>query len=105
MTNPFENVPLLPANTNPPQRQRDANGVTRQLCPDGKWRIVIKPCPLSLVEESIFGTESPGWCVACGTEAMGVEPDARRYTCDNCDLKQVYGAEECNIMGWVDVKR
>jgi len=35
-----------------------------------------------------------GFCVACGEEAHGVEPDARRYTCESCGQPSVYGAEE-----------
>ncbi len=35
-----------------------------------------------------------GFCVACGEEAYGVEPDARRYRCEACDEHAVYGAEE-----------
>jgi len=35
-----------------------------------------------------------GFCVYCGKEAYGVEPDAREYVCENCDEPGVYGAEE-----------
>jgi hypothetical protein len=35
-----------------------------------------------------------GFCIACGAEADGVEPDARHYTCDTCDAKSVFGLEE-----------
>jgi predicted amidophosphoribosyltransferase len=38
--------------------------------------------------------DNPGFCVACGADAEGVEPDARRYTCEACGKKAVYGAEE-----------
>jgi len=40
-----------------------------------------------------------GWCLACGGEAYGVEPDARRYPCEACGELRVYGAEELLIMG------
>jgi len=40
-----------------------------------------------------------GFCLACGAQAYGVEPDARRYTCEECGAKKVYGAEELLIMG------
>jgi len=39
-----------------------------------------------------------GFCIACGEEAYGVEPDARRYVCESCDAKAVYGAEELLLM-------
>jgi hypothetical protein len=40
-----------------------------------------------------------GFCLACGAEASGVEPDARRYKCEGCGAREVYGAEECLVMG------
>jgi len=47
--------------------------------------------------------ESPdrdgGLCLACGCEANGVEPDARKYKCDNCGAEKVYGFEELFVMG------
>jgi hypothetical protein len=46
------------------------------------------------VEESMFDLSSPGICVACGDDADGVEPDARKYKCHSCDSMSVYGAEE-----------
>ena len=41
--------------------------------------------------------EYMGFCVACGEEAYGVEPDARRYECESCGEKKVFGAEELLI--------
>ena len=38
-----------------------------------------------------------GFCVACGDEAYGVEPDARKYRCESCGEYKVYGAEELLI--------
>jgi len=35
-----------------------------------------------------------GFCVACGEETSGVEPDARKYRCESCGKSAVYGAEE-----------
>lgn len=45
------------------------------------------------------GVDNPGICLACGADADGCEPDARKYTCEACGEKQVYGAEELVIMG------
>ena len=42
--------------------------------------------------------DNPGFCVACGADAEGVEPDARRYKCEACGSMSVYGAEELMIM-------
>lgn len=39
-----------------------------------------------------------GFCRACGAEAAGVEPDARKYKCESCELAFVYGAEELMLM-------
>lgn len=35
-----------------------------------------------------------GFCLKCGAEQEGVEPDAERYECDECGQWAVYGAEE-----------
>jgi len=43
--------------------------------------------------------DSQGFCLACGNTADGVEPDARRYTCDCCGAAKVYGAAELALMG------
>jgi len=45
-------------------------------------------------ERSMMSLDNPGFCVACGIEVEGVEPDARRYKCESCGEKTVYGAEE-----------
>jgi hypothetical protein len=43
-----------------------------------------------------------GWCLKCGEEAFGVEPDARRYECECCGARAVYGADEALLMGMVE---
>jgi len=42
-----------------------------------------------------------GFCVFCGNMQGGVEPDARKYVCDECDKAGVYGAQELVLMGFV----
>jgi hypothetical protein len=56
---------------------------------------------LAAVEESQVGMSDIGFCLACGEESYGVEPDARRYECESCGERKVYGAEEILLMvGW-----
>lgn len=38
--------------------------------------------------------DNPGFCIACGEDADGCEPDAREYTCESCGERAVCGAEE-----------
>jgi hypothetical protein len=49
---------------------------------------------LDRVLEALEADDNLGYCLACGAEAYGVEPDAREYTCDACRESQVYGAQE-----------
>ena len=51
------------------------------------------------VERHNLSLDDPGFCLACGADAEGVEPDARRYTCESCGEPRVYGAEEVLLMG------
>ncbi len=39
-----------------------------------------------------------GFCLACGSEAYNVEPDARKYVYETCGERKVYGAEELLLM-------
>lgn len=53
---------------------------------------------VELVEQQLHGLENPGICLACGAEADGCEPDAREYLCEECNERQVYGAQEILFM-------
>jgi hypothetical protein len=46
------------------------------------------------VERSFSSLDNPGFCLICGCEAEGCEPDARNYECESCGAPAVYGAEE-----------
>ena len=46
--------------------------------------------------------EMNGFCLACGFEQGGCEPDARKYQCESCGEKQVFGASELLFMGRVE---
>lgn len=49
------------------------------------------------VERGMIGLDSPGFCILCGCEVEGVEPDAQKYHCESCGSECVYGAEELLI--------
>jgi predicted amidophosphoribosyltransferase len=53
---------------------------------------------LEAVESEMTSLDNPGFCLACGADADGCEPDARNYECEECGKKAVYGAEECLLM-------
>ena len=46
------------------------------------------------VERCRSSLDNPGFCLCCGCEADGVEPDARKYKCEACGAPAVDGAEE-----------
>lgn len=50
--------------------------------------------------EAVENGEYIGFCIKCGAEAYGVEPDAREYECEECGENSVYGAEEL-LISWV----
>jgi hypothetical protein len=45
--------------------------------------------------------EQAGYCIKCGNFQHGVEPDARKYECEECGLPAVYGTFELYLMGVV----
>lgn len=49
-------------------------------------------------QESLYGTEGPGFCLDCGADAYGCEPDAKNYKCEECGAMSVYGAELVLVM-------
>lgn len=49
---------------------------------------------MDATKREMFGLDNPGFCVACGNEQEGCEPDAREYECDVCGKSTVYGAAE-----------
>ena len=58
------------------------------------------PAKVSLdrVMEAIESDDNLGFCIACGGEAYGVEPDARGYECEACGKPKVFGAQELLFM-------
>ena len=49
---------------------------------------------MDAVERSLTSLDNPGFCLACGYEQDGCEPDAREYECEECGAERVFGAEE-----------
>jgi hypothetical protein len=43
---------------------------------------------------AVEADDNLGFCVACGAEVQGVEPDMRKGECEVCGEHKVYGAEE-----------
>jgi hypothetical protein len=49
---------------------------------------------LDACERSNTTLDDPGFCLICGNEAGGVEPDAQNYKCEACGAELVLGCEE-----------
>ena len=62
----------------------------------------MENCKISLDEivQAIEQDNSLGFCLACGVEAFGVEPDAHHYPCESCGEEKVFGAEELLMLGY-----
>lgn len=56
---------------------------------------------MAACERRMRTLDNPGFCVACGHEQDGCEPDARNYTCESCGQPKVFGAEELALVGIV----
>lgn len=50
------------------------------------------------VKDSMFGMGNPGFCLECGAERDGCEPDAENYECYECGAMAVMGAENIYMM-------
>lgn len=59
---------------------------------------MVKP-QIDELMEAVEADDNLGFCLSCGEEAFGVEPDARRYKCECCGKYSVYGAEELLVAG------
>jgi hypothetical protein len=62
----------------------------------------IQPIQVSEAEYAYLSENDGGFCLECRAEAFGVEPDARRYRCEACDARAVYGAAELLIRGLIE---
>lgn len=48
--------------------------------------------------EAVEEDANLGFCIECGEEREGVEPDAQAYKCPSCGRLAVYGAEELLLL-------
>lgn len=56
--------------------------------------------PVCTMEEyHVLRDDYTGFCLACGNEQEGVEPDGRKYICEACKQPKVYGLEELSVRG------
>jgi hypothetical protein len=62
-------------------------------------KIIPKRFTLEEIEEA--SELMQGFCVACGAVRECCEPDARRYECEDCGKRDVYGADEILVMDLV----
>jgi hypothetical protein len=60
-----------------------------------KWHHSLTDAVIAdAAERQMMTLDDPGFCLVCGNEQGGCEPDARRIKCEACGRHQVYGAEE-----------
>ena len=55
---------------------------------------------LAAAEEQMFELGNAGFCLTCGEELDGIDPDARGDECECCGAFAVYGAQELVLMGY-----
>jgi len=56
---------------------------------------------MDAAEREMFGTDNPGFCIACGGEHDSCEPDASFYECYDCGQHMVFAAAEILMRGMV----
>jgi hypothetical protein len=54
------------------------------------------------VQKVMVTDSNEGFCLFCGAEAYGVEPDTEKHVCDVCGKPGVYGAEQLMLLGLVE---
>lgn len=52
---------------------------------------------IAAVKRGNSSLDDPGFCLICGNEQDGCEPDAENYACESCGAEQVFGAEQLLI--------
>jgi hypothetical protein len=56
------------------------------------------PLTITRITDAAAADDNIGFCLTCGAERFNVEPDARRYPCEECGALKVYGAQEMILM-------
>ena len=66
----------------------------------------LKPAMIRLTEAMLCNAleNNVGYCIVCGADHDGCEPDASRYRCDNCRSGSVYGAELCLLCDYIVIE-
>jgi hypothetical protein len=59
---------------------------------------IHKSITMSKVLDAIQSGDDIGFCIECGEQHYGCEPDAQEYECEACMLTAVYGAEQLLFM-------
>jgi hypothetical protein len=80
------------------------NMTTKTIVSDKGNEYIIPVVSTEEMQQIMFGMDSPGWCLTCGEEVDGVEPDARKYLCECCGERKVYGMEQLLIMDLLIIK-
>lgn len=61
---------------------------------------------LEAVQRYHRSLDNPGFCIACGEEAEGCEPDAREYECEACgERKELFLLPLRNLTGGPNAHR
>ena len=66
----------------------------RQAAPGASVSPKVGPVDLDAAMAAVEDDSMMGFCMACGEEVGGVEPDARGYECPSCQERRVFGAEQ-----------
>ena len=53
---------------------------------------------IAACEARMTTSDDIGFCLNCGAENYGCEPDMRGGMCEDCGAPRVYGCEECLLM-------
>jgi len=53
---------------------------------------------MAALENNRTSCDNPGFCITCGTDADGIEPDAEYYQCEGCGAPSVFGAMQVALM-------
>ena len=49
---------------------------------------------MDAARRQMISLDDPGFCLACGHEQGGCEPDMRKGKCESCGEDEVYGADD-----------